>query len=125
MAVCLQLTRGDGNVTSHLCCKYSPPPKPCVSQQAAGGEGGLYPLACVCACARRHVELISLKCVRVEKKSGKSTLTLSLLSHISLPYNVLPIHAMPFKGMVGIVPQTGTKLNMLMPSKGAMEGEKT
>lgn len=27
---------------------------------------------------------------------------LSLLSHISLWYNVLPVHAMPFKGMVGI-----------------------
>lgn len=50
---------------------------------------------------------------------------LSLLSHISQRCNVPPIHAMPFKGMVGIASQSGTKLNMLMPSRGAMEGEKT
>ena len=58
-----------------------------------------------------------------EKKWKKSVL--SLLSHISLRYNVPPIHAMPFKGMVGIASQSGMKLNMLMPSKGAMEGVKT
>lgn len=67
-----------------------------------------------------QVELISLKCVGNEKKC-----VLSLLSHISLPYNVPSIHAMRFKGMVEIASQSSTKLNMLMPSKGAMEGEKT
>lgn len=72
---------------------------------------------------RAQVELISLKCVRAEEKWRKSVP--SLLSHISLPYNVPPIHAMRFKGMVEIASQSSTKLNMLMPSKGAMEGEKT
>lgn len=80
---------------------------------------------CVCVCVQACRAHLTEVCSSREKVGEERALPLSLLSHISLPYNVLPIHAMPFKGMVGIAPQTGTKLNMLMPSKGAMEGEKT
>lgn len=83
MAVCLQLTRGDGNVTSHLCCKYSPPPKPCVSQQAAGGGGGgsIRWRVCVRAQARRaHLTEV---CSSREKVGEERALPLSPVSYFS------------------------------------------
>lgn len=78
---------------------------------------------CQCVCAHSRV-VEPFAEVYTRKHALKSALIL-LLSHISPECNVPPIHATPFKSMVGLTSQSDLKLNMLMPSKGATDGEKT